>query len=233
MFVIGVAGQAQFGKDTLADKLQESLNQFEGCNWQRAAFAANVKKVFMDTFAVDEAFIEKWKVIPEAPPGFDMPVRQALQFIGDGFRKIMGTIWLDLVFRNKAAPVIVSDVRYINEFLRVKEEGGCNILVGRPDRLNDDQNGSEAQIRPFVQWCMNNLSPDMVVHDLRGLDWDNLRRRSVASHTYPPENIEMFDFFVWNRLDKATLHKAIENELMPEVHRFKFRFPEAQCQLSA
>lgn len=91
-FVIGVASQAQHGKDTLADRLCERLNSQSQSNWQRRAFAANVKRVFCETFGVDSAFVEKWKVRSDVPPGFDMPVRQALQFIGDGFRQIMGSI---------------------------------------------------------------------------------------------------------------------------------------------
>jgi hypothetical protein len=86
MFVIGVAGQAQMGKDTLADRLCEKLNAAGGAgvnddhpaehlHWTRGAFAANVKKVFCDTFDVDMDFVEKWKVIPEPPPGFDMTVQ--------------------------------------------------------------------------------------------------------------------------------------------------------------
>ena len=77
---VGVGGQMQNGKDTIADYLHDVFS------WERNAFAAGVKKVFCDTFGVDEAFIEKWKVIPEPPTGFLKTVRQSLQFIGDGFR---------------------------------------------------------------------------------------------------------------------------------------------------
>ena len=151
MFVIGVAGQAQMGKDTLADRLQLQLNglvelqckthgeQFTpDKGWQRTAFAKNVKRVYAETFGVDYDFIEEWKVKPEPPPGFGMTVRQSLQFIGDGFRQIKGSIWVDLCFRDPSLAQIISDVRYPNEFLRVKQEGGLNIVIGRTDKLNDE-----------------------------------------------------------------------------------------------
>ena len=91
---VGIAGQKQNGKDTVADYVQDQLAQDDEFvfKFERAAFAANVKRVFVETFDVTYEFIEKWKTIPEPPPGFDMSVREGLQFIGDGFRKIKSSI---------------------------------------------------------------------------------------------------------------------------------------------
>lgn len=235
-FVIGVAGQAQNGKDTLADKLCERMNL--ECNedsakkedydesgtptWKRAAFAVNVKRVFCETFAVDMAFVEEWKVKPEIPPGFDMPVRQALQFIGDGFRKIRGTIWLDLAFRDNT-PKIISDVRYINEFTRIKSEGGLNILIGRPDKLNNDPNGSEAQIRPFVDWALRAFSPTSKFIDLRDVDYKTLKGL-LDDATQPPEGMELFDVFIRNDGTIDDLYELIDQKLVPFVNQFAFEF---------
>jgi hypothetical protein len=218
MFVIGVAGQAQMGKDTLSDFLAAKLNEAGG-PWKRSAFASAVKKVFCEVFDVDLDFVEKWKVIPEPPPGFDMPVRQALQFIGDGFRKIKGTIWLDLAFRNKEISTIISDVRYINEFTRVKKEGGLNIIIARPEKLNYDSNESEAQIRPYVNWLMNRFkkSEEKVV-DLTKFDWKEARK----SVWLPPDNIELFDLFVLNDGDTDDLYCLIEEKIVPLCQNFKF-----------
>lgn len=248
-FVIGVASQAQHGKDTLADRLCDRLNSeynyqvdlvcesMLGTNptaedqadvpnynlWQRAAFAANVKKVFCDTFGVDMAFVEEWKVKPEAPPGFDMPVRQALQFIGDGFRKIRGTIWLDLAFRDKTNPKIISDVRYINEFTRVKAEGGLNILIGRPDKLNDDPNGSEAQIRPYVDWALRAFHPSQKFIDLRDVDYATLAKK-LDPETLPPEGMNLLDVFIRNDGTIEELQDTVDTKLVPFVHKFVFDF---------
>lgn len=218
----------QAGKDTIADYLQLKLNECGDIQWTRAAFASNVKRVFMETFDVDTAFIEKWKVLSDIPSGFVMPVRQALQFIGDGFRKIQPTIWLDLAFREKV-PKIISDVRYINEFRRVKKEGGMNILVGRPDRLNDDPNGSEAQIRPYVMWCLkafNFESYDVV--DLRKQDIENFRLTYPVGHElYPPDHMEEFDFFVRNsRPEKQDFYDVIEREFLELAKQFIYQVSE-------
>jgi hypothetical protein len=62
-YVIACSGQAQNGKDTVADRLCLKLNErHPEAPWTRAAFALNVKKVYCDTFGVDMAFVEEWKV---------------------------------------------------------------------------------------------------------------------------------------------------------------------------
>lgn len=217
--VIGVAGQAQMGKDTLADHLGPKLNETSG-PWKRSAFAAAVKKVFCETFAVDLAFVEKWKVIPEPPPGFSMPIRQALQFIGDGFRKIQPNIWLDLAFRDKNTSTIISDVRYINEFTRVKQEGGLNIIVCRPDKLNFDSNGSEAQIRPYVNWLMSRFKGfGEKCIDLRSFDWKEHRKLVLQ----PPDHIELFDLLVFNDGTEEEFHNLIEEKVVPYCKKFNFK----------
>ena len=220
-FVIGVASQAQHGKDTLADRLCEKLNVSQP-KWMRAAFASNVKRVYCETFGVDMAFVEEWKVKAEAPPGFDMPVRQSLQFIGDGFRKIQGKIWLDLAFRD-SNPKIISDVRYINEFTRVKDEGGLNVLIGRPDRLNDDPNGSEAQIRPYIDWCFKAFSPTAKFVDLRDVDYETLTG-VLPDASQPPAGMNLFDVFVRNEGTIDELYDIVDTKLVPFAEHFVFEF---------
>jgi hypothetical protein len=240
MFVIGVAGQAQMGKDSLSDRLAEKLNESnKSMVWARRAFAYNVKKVFCDTFGVDLDFVEKWKVIAENPPGFDMTVRQALQFIGDGFRKIQSTIWLDLAFRDKTEAKIISDVRYVNEFKRVHKEGGLNILIARPDKITDDPNGSEAQIKPYIDWCLNHFPSNLKVVDLRTVDWAWVYQHDPDGDSFPPDEIENFHLFVRNDGTKDELHELVDKQIVPLVQKFVFEFPskeaeeEIECLISA
>lgn len=210
MSLIFLAGQLQNGKDSVADRLQLKLNEAGG-NWTRGAFAYNVKKIYCDTFGVDMAFIENWKVIDECPPGFDMPVRQGLQFIGDGFRKIKSNIWIDLFFRHKPSLVITSDCRYLNEAIRGKEEGGLNILIGRPDRLNDDPNGSESQIRPYVEWALNNFED---------------RFNKISDCDSPYGLMKKFDIFIRNDGTLDDLYYTVDTKLVPYVQNFKFKEQE-------
>jgi hypothetical protein len=158
-----------------------------------------------------------------------MPVRNALQFIGDGFRGIRNTIWLDLCFRDDV-PKIISDVRYVNEFKRVKAEGGLNILVGRPDKLNDDPNGSEAQIKPFVEWALGKWDKKFVsIHGQPSYHF-----RSPRSDA--PEGMELFDIFIRNDGTKEEFYEIIDTQLLDFVVNFVFDFPtkkeEAECLIS-
>jgi hypothetical protein len=219
--LIGVAAQAQHGKDTLADYLAKRLNE-QGGNWIRDAFALNVKRIYCNAFGVDMDFVEKWKVISEPPPGFETTVRKSLQFIGDGFRKIKGSVWTDLMFRDLLEDKILSDIRYPNEFVRIKHEAvrnrtkGMNILIGRTDKLNDDPNGSEAQIKPYVQWGLDNFeAPFTDLHRIAANYWRDS----------PPASGE-FDVFIRNDGSKEDLYQTIDEQLVPYVQKY---FKEKLC----
>jgi|694.fasta_scaffold08002_24 hypothetical protein len=223
MKVIGVAGQKQNGKDTTADRIM--LN-FVNSNqaWKRTAFALKVKQIFCDTFNVDMDFIEKWKVIPEPPPGFDMPVRESLQFIGDGFREIQPRVWLDQPFRDKSVPLIISDVRYVNEFTQVNSEGGYNILVIKPDRINYDENGSEKQIRPYVTWFLDYIDYDKnqqsaYVYCVDRVDWKSQRKTLKPE---PPEGFELFNLVILNSGSVQDLQNLVDERVMSLISDFKF-----------
>jgi hypothetical protein len=188
MKLIGVAGQFRNGKDMISDYLADKLQL------KRAAFASNVKKIFCETFNVDFQFVEEWKTIPEPPPGFSMPVRQALQFIGDGFRKIKNDIWVDLIFRYNPSELVVSDVRYINELNKIKENKGVNILVHRPGFLNFDPNESEAQIRPFVEYYLS---------------------KNIEGRVYDSDDrFKLIDYFIINDGTLEDLYKKIDNIIL-------------------
>lgn len=213
MKFIGAAGQMSSGKDTLCDYLCIKLNEL-GDNWQRTAFAYNVKRVYRETFDRTAEFIEQWKNVPEPPPGFTMNVRKSLQFIGDGFRTIQPTIWLDLVFRDKTRSVIISDCRYVNEFTRVKEEGGLAILIGRSGMMNDDPNGSEAQIRPYVEWALKTFPVDQPFINLHEVDPEILATC--------PVDISKFDLFVRNDGTVAQLYDIVDNYIVDYVKQYNF-----------
>lgn len=222
MNVIGVSGQLRNGKDTVADHLFQKLDPNFG--WKRTAFASNVKRIFCETFGVDLAFIEEWKVKDSIPPGFGMNVRRGLQQIGDGFRQIYPTIWLDLVFR-ESGPKIISDVRYINEVKKVKEEGGLNILVVRPGYVNDDPNGSEAQIKPYTRWGLyytDWLASKIVTVETPDDDKVVLRadhRQTTVDRRsyYIPEFMHLFDMVIRNDGTLDDLYRIIDDRVLPFV----------------
>jgi len=195
MHIISVNGQYQNGKDTIADYLAKLLG------WGRAAFAKGVKQVFCDTFGTDMAFVEYWKTRPECPAGFSMPVRQALQFIGDGFRQIQPRVWLEKPFRNQSQNIIISDGRYNNELVEVRTRGGVNILVYRPGFLNDDPNGSEAQLRPILDYLIETGVEGEISAQLHDM----------------PAGVELVDIFLHNDGTVADLYSKVDQIVQPYV----------------
>lgn len=225
MKVIGIGGQLGSGKDTLADYLAKKLNERQ-CNdnvklWNRIGFAHAVKKVFMDTFDVSWDFIEEWKRKSDPPPGFDLPIRQCLQFIGDGFRKMKSNIWIEVGLRTNKN-IIISDVRYINEAKAIKEKGGLAVLVWRKGWENNDPNPSEAQIKPTVDWFVKS-----------GFEGDV---RRVAHEICPDENgrayPSFFDFFFRNEGTVEDLYQKVDEILVPAIEEHydcKTRF-NTECE---
>ena len=202
--IIGIAAQAQMGKDTIANRLVTRLNP----GWRRVAFATGVKRVFKDTFGVDDDFVEEWKVKTEVPEGFLKPVRQSLQFIGDGFRQIQSDIWIDLLFRKEYAPYIISDCRYVNEAKKIRQEGGFTIVAYRPNFLNDDPNPSESQIKPIVEFCAANLDEGPI---------PNFTYLKNKFGSIVPDDIQYYDFFIANNGSVQKLYDKIDSILIPYI----------------
>lgn len=213
--IVGIAGQMQNGKDTLADylasKLKYNINyeddSFLSYLWSRGSFASEVKRIFSETFNVSLEFIEEWKVKAECPPGFDMPIRKGLQFIGDGFRKIQGNIWIDLAIRNIKSPTVISDCRYLNELDAISNSKGVCVLIWRPGKENDDPNGSESQIRPLVDWFAQTGLEGNVVAELRdrGLQDDI------------PSDCAKVDLFIKNDGTKEDLFAKADSLVIPYI----------------
>lgn len=204
MKVVAVAAQLNTGKDVFCDYLAQKLNTQTPLKWIRSAFADAVKNTFCHAFGVDRDFIEKWKRNPEPPPGMLMPIRQGLQFIGDGFRKIKSEIWIDIALRGENN-LIISDSRYINEGRAVKDKGGKMFIMYRPGFLNDDPNPSEAQIRPLVEFCKNNLTEGPIPA------YQTLQQKYGESL---PQEIQYFDYFLVNDGSIQDLYHKIDTQVL-------------------
>jgi hypothetical protein len=151
-YIVGVGGQARSGKDTLGRHLVRRLNEAGNLgSWERGGFADPVKRMFMDAFDVSEGFVESWKTRAEPPPGFQMPVRACLTLIGDGFRRMRPTVWIDKLFRSAPGHRVVTDVRYLNEVQGIRDRGGVVILLYRPGFASDLPTPSEQELVPLVR----------------------------------------------------------------------------------
>lgn len=207
MSYIGFAGQLRVGKDTSADYIKGTLNEKLGSEyWRRDAFASSLKKYFCDLFDLTLKELEEWKVKDEIPEKLDIPMRVGLKNFGEGMRQIKSSIWIDLVFRD-GSPKIISDVRYINELIAIKNKKGFNVLVINPNRVNYDDHPSEAALRPLILWAINNKSVSIPNKEI---------------HKDMPYGMEFVDYILWNDGTLEDLYMRINERLVPVVSKFSF-----------
>lgn len=211
--IIGIAGQKRNGKDTVGEYILQKLNGNYG-EWRLAAFAAKVKQIFKDTFGVDDAFIEEWKTKDEIPPGFNCPVRNGLQKIGNGFREIQSDIWIKSGIGDAHENKIIVDCRYFNE-MKAIQNVGLNILVYRKDYMNDDPCPSEAELKPLIRWFLD--------RDIDGaIGYSKFKSNELNAingvYTDFPEPAKYVSFFIQNTGDIEELHDKLDKFVMPYLY---------------
>jgi hypothetical protein len=196
-FLIGVGGQYDSGKDTVADYLAVRLNELRVLgHWERDRFSEEIKETVCRLYGVDREFIEHWKRIPYPPPGWDKNVRDLMIYIGDGLRKFKWRVWVDQVFK-KLGHRIISDNRYRDESRALKREGGVTLQLWRPDRVNEVQNDSEQDHRLII----NNF----LVREIEG----------VTHH-------KLVDLFILNNGTLSDLYDKLDVIVIPFVlNRFR------------
>ena len=84
------------------------------------------------------------------PPG-QMTAREVMQFVGTGiFRKMYSDVWVDATLRqikqDGSDIAVITDGRFANEILGVKNAGGYNIRLTR--NVDNDQHESEIALDP-------------------------------------------------------------------------------------
>lgn len=149
---IGIFGQKEHGKSTAAKVLAH-----HACIL-RTSFAGKIKEIVRQVYGFTYEEIEYWKQTDEKPPGWKITMRQALQQIGtECFRGICDTTWTDYIFRqhkDQDSPVVfvsIDDGRFESEALEIKKRRGMNIIIFRPEKLNDDIHGSETYMRKLYR----------------------------------------------------------------------------------
>lgn len=223
---IGIVGQKQNGKDTLCEYL---LKKFP--HMRRYSFADEVKKIFSETFDFSLPLIEEWKVRQDIPVGFDSTVREGLMLIGDGFRRIMNDVWIKKVLNNTSDIYkIISDVRYFNEMEKIKERNGINVLVCNPSRLNNVDNKSESEMRPYIEWCLS-IGREGVISS-----WPEYHAVCRDPNFISSQdglcfvkNLSNIDFFILNDSLKEDFYKKVDDILVPYI----FKVEESHSSISS
>lgn len=185
MHIIGIAGQAGAGKDTVCELLQERRAFVT-----RAAFADALKAEVCAAFGVDAALLtdRHRKEIPTAALGPDRCIdprfvqhlgtlaafiehrpRTIMQCWGDYRRRADPAYWLRCIEPTIAAArtvgaqaVVVTDVRYPNEVEWLRSFGGVLWRVRRPNLAPVAAHSSE--------WAIQAERADLTIHNDCSLD---------------------------------------------------------------
>ena len=179
MILIGLAGPARAGKNTVA----EAMSGYLGPHVEMMAFADPLKNICVDLFdltqeeryneSLKEKEISRWGLSP----------RQMYQSVGTAMRTQFGPgFWVrkwEIEYEKlpKNCAVIVTDVRFDNEAAAIRRKGGIIIKVERPAVLQGATAKHESE---------NGLStdPDFVILNDSTLDKLKSLAKLLAEELY-------------------------------------------------
>ena len=172
--LIGLAGKARSGKDTAARFIMEHCSLFE-----QAAFAGPIKEGCRAMFGLNDAHLYgdlKETVIEQ----YGCSPRQIMQWCGTEFGRslVHPEIWVMQV-RNEweacrilGTNLVVTDVRFDNEAMAIREMGGVVVHVTRPSHTSGvTEHASEQGVTVLPE-------DEAIVNDC---SLHHLRRRSVEA----------------------------------------------------
>ena len=159
MVLIGLMGCKGSGKTLGAEYLKQQYGFVE------KSFAECLKRAFQQLFLLSDEQVfgtQEQKETPD-PRWFGCTPRKMLQFVGtdllrENLDKIMPglgnnvfthhfKLWYEeLISRDPAACVVVSDVRFQNEIDFIQSLGGVVIKIERPGTATDDMHPSEKEM---------------------------------------------------------------------------------------
>lgn len=169
--VVGFAGKAGAGKDTAAGALYP-------LGYKKIAMAAALKSMIRDLLAfqgVDPLTVDRMmegdlKEVQCEFLGGKSP-RVAMQTLGTewGRECISPTLWVDAVRRQIEAwpstKYLITDVRFVNEAIMIRELGGVLIQVERPDAKTTEHSAHASETESAQFRC------DYVVQNNNDIDY--------------------------------------------------------------
>ena len=160
--LIGIAGKARCGKNTLANFIQA---QYGGYQY---GFANPLRRMLNAGFGIDLDRSQYWQEHKEdVIPVFGKSPRQMMQSLGTewGRNIIHPEVWLLLAQQellNRGAGMIVTDVRFENETAWIRKNRGVVIHIQRDNAALVNEHSSEAglEVVPGDITIFNNGSLD-------------------------------------------------------------------------
>jgi hypothetical protein len=143
--IIGIAGPARSGKDTVADFLVAETGGYI------YSLAAPLKAMLLAGLGVDMA-LPYWQGKKEEPIGaFGKSPRQLLQTLGTerGRDMVNPDIWLIMAtirLKRSGGGMIIPDIRFENEAQWIRDRGGTIIHLRRKEAPNINPHSSEGGV---------------------------------------------------------------------------------------
>ena len=174
--IIGIAGKAGAGKDTLASLMEENLG------FKRVAFAEALKDAAMHTFGLSKHQVEDREAKEAVVDCWGMSPRRLLQLFGtEAMKPVFGEdIWVRRLKQRINAmeatglysKFVISDVRFDEEAEAIIKWGGLVIEVLRPGSGLDGAaalHKSEAGISPTLVHAtiVNSTTIGDLLHKIR------------------------------------------------------------------
>lgn len=143
--IIAIVGKKGSGKDTIGNIIKELDPEF-----QQYSFAMPIKKVITDVFGIPNSQLEGRKE-KETPieRWYNKSPRDLMKDVGDAFKeKINKNIWIDILFDTikDKEKVVITDLRFKNEYDKCREKGVFIIKVVRPEINSSDTHISETDL---------------------------------------------------------------------------------------
>jgi hypothetical protein len=131
-FIVAVSGKRGTGKTTLANML------ISGYGFTRKSFAAPLKRRMMEDFSLSYDQVDG-NLKEVVDPRYNKSPRQMMTEYGQFFRSIDANFWVKLFLKNlgsTAGPVVVDDMRFLNEAELLHGSGAYMVRLARLDEDN-------------------------------------------------------------------------------------------------
>lgn len=144
--------------DVIALTGMKSAGKSSGAKWMvrnsdrvRLSFAERPRKVVMTMFGIERKWLDDPELKETEHPDWGITPRTMLRRVAMSAREKFGKdIWSEIALRKARSmdnPVVIDDLRFLNEARLVREEGGVIIGIERPGHGNNDDHPSEAEMR--------------------------------------------------------------------------------------